>query len=42
MLQERQIVKALGNQIDIQYPICTKYTVRSFLSIQLNIHICER
>jgi hypothetical protein len=32
MLQ-RQILKNLGNQIDIQYPICAKYTITSFHSI---------
>jgi hypothetical protein len=31
MLQRRQIViKALGKQIDIEYPIYTKYAITSF------------
>jgi hypothetical protein len=30
MLQQRQIVKALGKQINIEDPICVKYATTSF------------
>jgi hypothetical protein len=30
MLLQREIVKALGKQIDIEYPICMKYAITSF------------
>jgi hypothetical protein len=33
MLQQRQIVKALGTQINIEDPVCTKYSSTSFQSI---------
>jgi hypothetical protein len=33
MLQERQIVNDLGNQINIENPIFMKYTIISFHSI---------
>ena len=33
MLQQRQIVKALGNQIDTEYPAYTKYAITSFHSV---------
>jgi hypothetical protein len=33
MIQRRRIVKAVGNQIDIEDPASTKYDGRSFQSI---------
>jgi hypothetical protein len=33
MLQQRQIVKISGKQMDIEDPVCTKYAIASFLPI---------
>jgi hypothetical protein len=33
MLQQRQIVKISGKQMDIEDPVCTKYAIASFLHI---------
>jgi hypothetical protein len=33
MLQRQIVVKALGKQIDIEYPKCMKYAIISFHSI---------
>jgi hypothetical protein len=33
LLQQRQIIKALGTQIDIEYLLCTTYAAVSFQSI---------
>ena len=30
MIQERQIVKAVGKQIHIEYLLCVKYAITSF------------
>jgi hypothetical protein len=42
MLQERQIVNDLGNQIDIEDIVYSKYAVVSFQPIyNLDVHICH-
>jgi hypothetical protein len=39
MLQQRQIVKISGKQIDIEDPVCTKYAIASFHCIGLLISV---